>query len=160
MIGLLAKFVLGKFSGPVLIWILLALIAANATQGYLLKRAWTKNAQAVLVCENAALRDANAAKEAVTAELLKIQGELIEAQTQKQIAGEQAEREITARLHEKEIEHAQAIADMEIATNEITDDEFWCASEPVPLPIMRSMRDAATAYNQTRNNPSPGIPPD
>ena len=158
--GWLIKFVLGKASGPVLVYALLAFITLNVAQGFLLKRAWDNVAQAALECENQALRDANVAKEAVTAELLKIQDELIQSKKQRQIAGEQAEREITARLYEKEIEHAQAIADMEIATNEITDDEFWCASEPVPLPIMRSMRDAATAYNQTRNNPSTGIPPD
>ena len=89
--GWLIKFVLGKVSGPVLIYALLAFFALNMAQGFLLKRAWDNVAQAALECENQALRDANAAKEAVTAELLKIQGELIEAQTQKQIAGEQAE---------------------------------------------------------------------
>lgn len=156
----LIKFVLGKVSGRVLIYALLALVMLNAAQGFLLKKAWNNVALAALECENQALRDANTAKEAVTAELLKIQDELIESKIQKKIAGEEAEKEIVARLREKKIEYAEAVAKMEGAINEITDDEFWCASEPMPLPVLWSMRDAATAYNQTRNNPSTGIPPD
>ncbi len=146
----LIKFVLGKLSGPVLVWILIALIGANVAQGLLLKRAWTKNAQAVLACENAALRDAKAATDAVNQELIQIQAELHQAEMNRILAGEQADREIAKRLHEKEVEHAQAIADMEIATNEIADDEFFCASEPVSTDQLARMRDATARYNQAR----------
>ncbi len=160
MIGFIAKFVLGKFSGPVLIWILIALIGANVTQGWLLKRAWTKNAQAVLQCENAALRDAQKANDEVTAELVRIQNDLIDAKKENKLAAEKADRISAARLREKEIAQAQAVTDMEKAINAITDDEYFCASEPVPLPVLTGMRDAAIAYNKTKNNPSAGIPPD
>ena len=153
----LIKFVLGKLSGPVLVWILIALIGANVAQGLLLKRAWTKNAQAVLACENAALRDAKAATDAVNQELIQIQAELHQAEMNRILAGEQADREIAKRLHEKEVEHAQAIADMEIATNEIADDEFFCASEPVSADQLVRMRDAAASYNQARNSASTSL---
>ena len=154
MIAYLAKSVLGKIPSTFLVWILIALIGANVAQGYLLKRAWTKNAQAVLACENAALRDAKAATDAVNRELIQIQAELTEAENKRILAGEEADREIAKRIHEKEVEHAQEITDMEIATNEIADDEFFCASEPVTTDQLVRMRDATARYNKTRTGAS------
>ena len=156
--GWLIRFALGKVSGPILIYAILALFAANVLTGTLLKRAWTKNAQAVLQCENQALRDANAKNAAVAAELSIIQAELIEVREQKQIAGAEAEKKSAALLHAKEIEHAQALTDLEFAKNEITDDEYLCAVEPVPFGLLDGMRNAAATYNANRNNPRTGIP--
>ncbi len=156
----LIKFVLGKVSGPVLIYVLLGLVAANAITGALLKHAWTENARAVLQCENQALRDANARNLAVSTELQRIQSDLAAEKKQRMFAAKQAEKEIAAQLHEKEIEHAEAIANMEIAIDEITDEEFLCASEPVPLPVFNQLHDAATAYNDNRNSASAVLPPD
>lgn len=153
MIGLLAGFV-GRLSGPVLVYVLLGLMATNAATGWLLKNAWTKNAQAVLVCENQALRDANAAKEAVARELIQIRDELAESEKQKKIQTDLAEKEITDALRKKEIEHEQALANMEAATNEIPDDDFFCASEPVSFDLLTGLRNSVAAYNKARNNPS------
>ena len=154
------KFVLGKVSGPVLFYLILALLAANAVTGALLKKAWNDNARASLECENQALRDANQRNLAVATELQRIQDELTETRNANMLAAEKADLDNAARLYEKEIEHADAIEALGVAVNEITDDEFWCASEPVPLPISNGMRDTATAYNNNRNNPSSGVPPD
>ncbi len=154
------KFILGKVSGPVLIYVLLGLVAANAITGALLKRAWTENARAVLQCENQALRDANARNLAVSTELQRIQSDLVAEKKQRMFAAKQAEKEIAAQLHEKEIEHAEAIANMEIAINELTDEEFLYASEPVPLPVFNQLRDAATTYNDNRNSARAVLPSD
>lgn len=154
MIDWLAKFILGKLSGPILIWILLGLVAANISQGVLLKSAWTKLAQAELVCINQALTDAIAAREAVDAELRLIEIELTESIKNRAIAAQIAETEIEKRLREKEIEHANAIADMEAVTNEIADDEFFCATERVSAELLIGMRNAAARYNKTANRAS------
>ncbi len=159
MIGLLAGFV-GRLSGPILVYVLLGLIASNAITGYLLKNALTKNAQAVLVCENQALRDANTAKEAVARELIQIQEELADSEKQRRIQTIDAEVAIADALRQKEIEHEEAIANMEIATNEIPDDDFFCASEPVSFDLLTGMRNAIAAYNKARNNPSDQASPD
>lgn len=156
----LLKLVLGKVSGPILIYVIVGLFASNALTGYLLKSAWKKNAVAVLECENQALRNANAKNLAVAAELQRIQTDLIAEKESRRVAGIAAEKEVAARLAAKEIEHAEAIANMEIATNEITDEEWLCASEPVPNGLRNGMRDAAATYNRNRNNPSTGIPSD
>jgi len=156
----LIKFVLGKVSGPVLIYVLLGLVASNVITGALLKNAWKENAHAALACENQALRDANARNLAVAAELQRIQADLVETRKQKELAAIETEKEIAARLAEKEAEHARAVVDLEFAINEITDEEFWCASEPVPPGILAGMRDAVAAYNNNRNNASSGVPPD
>jgi hypothetical protein len=156
----LIKFALGKVSGPILIYAILALFAANVLTGALLKSAWEKNAQAVLQCENQALRDANIKNAAVAAELSIIQAELVEVKKQKQVAGVEAEKKSAALLHAKDIEHAQALTDLEFAKYEITDDEYLCASERVPFGFRNGMRNAAAAYNANRNNPGTGIPPD
>jgi len=153
MIGFLAGLV-GRLSGPILVYVLLGLVASNAVTGYLLKNAWTKNAQQVLICENQALRDANAAKEAVARELIQIREDLAESEKQKKIQTINAEAAIADALRKKEIEHEEAIADMEIATNEIPDEDFFCASEPVTSELLVGMRNAIAAYNKTRNNPS------
>ncbi len=157
--GWLVKFVLGKVSGPVLFYLVLALLAANAVTGALLKKAWNDNARASLECENQALRDANQRNLAVSTELQRIQNELTETRNTNMLASQQADQDNATRLHEKEIEHAEAIDALQGAVNEITDDEFWCAVEPVPLPISNGMRDTAAAYNNNRNNPSAGVPP-
>lgn len=156
----LIKFALGKVSGPILIYAILALFAANVLTGALLKSAWKKNAQAVLQCENQALRDANIKNAAVAAELAIIQGQLVEIKKQKQIAGVEAEKKSAALLHAKEVEHAEALTDLEFAKNEITDEEYLCAIERVPFALRDGMRSAATTYNANRNNPGTGIPPD
>ncbi len=148
------KFVLGKVSGPVLVWIILALFAANVVTVKLLANAWTKNAQAELVCVNQALTDAIAAREAVDLELQRIDIELTESIKARAIAAQLAEKEIDKRIAEKEIEHAHAIADMEAATNEISDDEFFCATEPLSAELLIGMRSAAARYNQARNSAS------
>jgi len=158
--GFLVKFILGKVSGPFLVYVVLGLVAANAITGYLLKSAWKKNAQAVLVCENAALRDANEANELVTAELQQVQTDLIAKEARLQIQGEAAEVEIQRRILAKEIEHAAALADLEVATNDITDEEFFCATEPVAAGVLAGMRHTATTYNKNRNSPSTGTVPD
>lgn len=158
--GFLIRFVLGKVSGPILVYVVLGLFVANAATGYLLKRAWTKNAQAVLQCENQALRDANARNLATAQELQQIQSELTLEKEQRRVAGVEAEKETAKQLREKEIEHANAIADLEVATNEISDEDFFCASEPVPLHVVSELRDAIATYNDNRNNPSTGTVPD
>jgi len=158
--GWLVKFVLGKVSGPVLFYLILALLAANAVTGTLLKKAWNDNARASLECENQALRDANQRNLAVSTELQRIQKELTETKNANMLAAKEADEENAFRLHEKEIEHAEAIEALEVAVNEITDDEFWCAAEPVPLLVTNRMRDTATAYNNNRNSASSGVPPD
>lgn len=159
MIGMLTGLV-GRLSGPVLVYVLLGLVASNALTGYLLKSAWKKNATMVLVCENQALRDANAKNLAVAQELERIQNDLVAETELLRAAGVSAEKEIAARLAAKEIEHAKAIADMEIATNEITDDEWLCAVEPVPPALLDGMRNATATYNANRNNPRSGISSD
>jgi len=159
MIGFFAGLV-GRLSGPVLVYVLLGLIATNAISGYLLKRAWTANAQAVLLCENQALRDANSAKEAVARELIQIQEELAESEKQRKIQTIDAEQAIADALRQKEIEHEDALANMEIATNEIPDDDFFCASEPVSFDLLTGMRNAVAAYNEARNNPGDNQSPD
>ena len=146
------KFVLGKLSGPVLVWIILALFAVNLTTATLLKSAWTKNAQAELLCINQALTDARDARSVVDAELLRIETELTESIKARAIAAQQAEKEIAARLAEKEIEHSHALADMEAAANEIADDEFFCATESISAELLIGMRNAAASYNQSRNS--------
>lgn len=156
----LIKFALGKVSGPILIYTIIALFGVNVLTGALLKSAWKKNAQAVLQCENQALRDANQKNAAVAAELLLIQTTLIEVKKQKQIEGVEAEKKSTALLQAKEVKHAQALTDLEFAKNEITDDEYLCASEPVPFALRDGMRNAAATYNNNRNNPGAGTPSD
>ena len=158
--GWLIKFALGKVSGPILIYTIIALFGVNVLTGALLKSVWKKNAQAVLQCENQALRDANQKNVAVAAELLLIQSELVEVKKQKQIAGVAAEKKSAMLLHAKEVEHAQVLDDLEFVKNEITDDEYLCASEPVPFGLLDGMRNAATTYNRNRNNPRPRIPSD
>lgn len=157
--GWLVKFVLGKVSGPVLFYLILALLAANAITGALLKKAWNDNVRASLECEKQALRDANQRNLAVSTELQRIQDELTETRNANMLASQKADEQSAARLHEKEIQHAEAIEALEVAVNEITDDEFWCASEPVPLPTSNGMRDTATTYNNNRNNSSTRVPP-
>ncbi len=157
--GWLVKFVLGKVSGPVLFYVILGLFAANAITGTLLKKAWNDNARASLECENQALRDANQRNLAVSKELQSIQRELVETREANMLAAVTTDVINAERLHEKEIQHSEAIEALEIAVNEITDDEFWCAVEPVPLPISNGMRDTAAAYNNNRNSASTGVPP-
>ena len=155
MIGWVVKFILGKASGPILIYILLGLVAANATTGYLLKNAWQKNARAVLQCENAALRDANEANEKTSQALLKSQREFAEYRTQVREATALIERENADARRAMEIDHEQTLADLEVATNEIPDDDFFCATEPVSVDVLAGMRDAATAYNENRGGHDP-----
>jgi hypothetical protein len=153
MIGMLAGLV-GRLSGPVLIYILLGLIASNALTGYLLKSAWEKNATAVLECENQALRDANDHNVVIVAELERIR---IELAIEKQVRLDNtraAEKEIASLIRAKEIEHEEQLIALEAATNEIDDEDFFCASEPVAPVQLVGMRDAIAAYNRTRNNPS------
>lgn len=145
------KFVLGKLSGPILVWIILALFAANLTSATLLKRAWTKIAQAELVCINQALRDADAARQAVIEAVALHRALLDRSESLRELAGIEATKEINKRIAEKEIQHAHAMADMEAATNEIADDEFFCATEPLSAELLIGMRSAAASYNQTRN---------
>ncbi len=144
------KFVLGKLSGPILVWIIVALFAANLATGTLLKRAWTKNAQAELVCINQALRDADAARQAVIVAVAQHRAMLQRSESLRELAGLAAQKEINKRIAEKEIEHAHAIADMETATNEIADDEFFCATEPISAELLIGMRSAAARYNKIR----------
>lgn len=143
-----------RLSGPVLVYVLLGLVASNALTGYLLKNAWKKNAVAVLECENQALRDANKHNAAITAALERIRLDLAIEKQQRLDNTKAAEKEIEAAVRAKEIEHAEQIAALEAVTNEITDDEWLCASEPVAPAQLVGMRDAVTAYNQTRNNSS------
>ena len=159
MIGMLAGLV-GRLSGPVLVYVLLGLFATNALTGYLLKSAWKKNATAVLACENQALRDANDHNAAVTAELERIRTDLATEKKLRLDNTREAEKEIAAAILAKEIEHAEQLAELEAATNEIDDDDFFCASERVASAQLGGMRDAVAAYNQTRNNPSTATNPD
>lgn len=149
MIGFLARWA-AKLSGPVLVYVLIGLIAANATTGYLLKRAWTKNAQAVLQCENNALRQANDANALVTAELKKLQGEHDAYREQVREQTAIIEKEIEDSRRELEIEHETELAALEVATSEIPDEEFFCASEPVSAGLLTRMRVAVAAYHQNR----------
>lgn len=149
MIGFLAGWV-GRLSGPILVYVLLGLIAANATTGYLLKRAWVKNAQAVLECENQALRDANDANALVNAELDRLQGEHDAYREQVRIATAEVEKQIADQRRELEIEHETALTELEVATNEIPDEDFFCASEPVSADLLKRMRIAVAAYHQNR----------
>jgi len=157
--GFLVNFVLGKVSGPFLVYILLALFAANAATGWLLKNAWADNARAALECENQALRDANAAKELVAAELVKIQKELVDERAKLDRAANNADTIIARVIAANEARDADEKADLEVAVNEITDTDYFCGSESVPFPILVGLRVAATAYNQARNNTGSGIPP-
>ncbi len=159
MIGMLAGLV-GRLSGPVLVYVLLALVASNALTGYLLKSAWKKNATAVLQCENRALRDANDHNAAVSAELKRIKFDLANEKKLRLDNTRIAEKEIAAAILAKDIEHEEQIAALEVATNEITDDEWLCASEPVAPAQLVGMRDAVAAYNDTRNHSSTATDPD
>lgn len=159
MIGFLAGFV-GRASGPALVWILLGLMATNAATGWLLKNAWTKNAQAILVCENQALKDANARNLAVSNELQSVQADLVLTKEKNAIASASVEIENAARRVARENEHQDNLADLELSINEITDDDFWCASESVPLPVVSQLHNAASTYNYNRNREGAGIPPD
>lgn len=159
MIGMLAGLV-GRMSGPILVYVLLALVASNAATGYLLKRALTQNAQAVLACENAALRDAAAARTLVDTEMQRIQNDLAASEQFRKDQGRIADKRNAAALRTQEIAHAAALADMEIATNEIADDEFFCASEPVATDQLVRMRRDAASYNQNRNLASARTVPD
>lgn len=156
----LLKFVLGKVSGPILVYVVLGLFVANAITGALLKKAWNDNARAAVVCKNQALRDANDRNLKTVKEMERIRIDLNLAIVEKQKAGLAAAKEIEKRLSDQETKHADAIAQVEFIKNEITDDDFFCASEPVPYPVVIGMRDNATAYNDHRNNPGAGIPPD
>jgi len=146
----LIKFILGKVSGPFLVYVVLGLFAANAITGTLLKSAWKKNAQAVLVCENQALRDAADANAAVAAELKRLQEEQAAYRESIRIQTREIEKEIAENIRAMEIQHEEQIANLQVATNEITDDEFFCASEPVAVDQLDRMRDAVTAYHKNR----------
>lgn len=159
MIGMLAGLV-GRLSGPILVYVLLGLVAANALTGYLLKNAWQKNATAVLECENQALRDANNANLAVSLELQRIQTDLAIETRLRLDNTRAAEKKIAAAILAKDIEHAEQIAALEVATNEIEDDEFFCASERVASAQLIGMRNAAASYNRTRNHSSTATDPD
>lgn len=159
MIGMLAGLV-GRLSGPILVYILLGLFASNALTCYLLKSAWKKNATAVLQCENQALRDANNHNVAIAAELERIQTDLATEKKLRLDNTRAAEKEIAAAILAKELEHEEQLAALEFATNEITDDEWLCGSEPVAPAQLVGMRDAAATYNRTRNNPSTATNPD
>ena len=153
MISFLARY-LGKLSGPILVYVLLGLIAANATTGYLLKHAWQQNARAVLQCENQALRDANEANEATTAKLLSTRAkfEAYRKQVREQTAG--IEKENADIFRALEIEHGEELANLEVAINEISNDDYYCATEPVSSPVIARMRDAATTYNENKGGDS------
>ncbi len=150
----LAKFLLTRISGPAVIWVLLGLVAANATTGWLLKKAWDTNARAVLQCENNALRDANAVNEETARQLIAAQKDRDEAIALRLSAERDAEIRIAATRRAMEIEHETQLADLEVATNEITDDEFFCASEPVAADQLARMRDAVATYNENRSGDS------
>lgn len=150
----LLKFILGKVSGPVLIYVVVGLFATNALTGYLLKSAWRKSAIAILECENQALSDANEANVAVVAALELIRKSR-DRETQRRLDSTRiAEKEIAAALRAMEVEHDEQIAALEVAINDIDDEDFFCASEPVAFAQLTGMRNAVAAYNQTRNNPS------
>ncbi len=149
MIGILAKLV-GRVSGPVLVYALLGLLAVNAITAGLLKNAWQENARAVLQCENAALRDANEVNEKTSQILLKSQKEFAEYRAQVRKLTVVAEKETEAIRRQMELAHEQEIADLEVVTNEIPDDDFYCASEPVSSGVLSRMRDAVAAYNANR----------
>jgi len=153
MIGMLAGLV-GRLSGPVLVYVILGLFVSNALTGYLLKSAWKKNATAVLECENQALRDANDHNLIVTAELERIRADLSASEQFRKDQTRIANKRNAAALRSKEIEHEKQLAALEVATNEIDDEDFFCASEPVAPAQLVGMRDAVTTYNRTRNNPS------
>ena len=149
MISFLARYI-GKVSGPFLVYVLLGLIATNAGTGYLLKSAWKKNAQAVLQCENQALRDANEANEATTRKLLAARAKLEAYQDAVRLQTAEVERENAENFRALQIEHDEALADLEVATNEIPDEDYYCATEPVSDPVLARMRDAATTYNENK----------
>jgi hypothetical protein len=153
MIGMLAGLV-GRLSGPVLVYVLIGLLASNALTGYLLKSAWKKNATAVLECENQALRDANDHNIVIAAELERIRTDLAASEQFRKDQGRIADKRNAAALRTKEIEHEQQLAALEVATNEIDDEDFFCASEPVAPNQLLGMRDAVATYNRTRSNPS------
>ncbi len=159
MIGTLAGLV-GRLSGPVLVYILIGLFASNALTGYLLRAAWEKNATAVLECENQALRDANDHNVEITAELVRIQTDLATGEKLRLDNTRAAEKEIAAAILAKEIEHEEQLAALEAATNEIEDDDFFCAGERVASGQLVGMRDAVATYNRTRNNPGTATNPD
>lgn len=152
MIGMLAGLV-GRLSGPVLVYVLLGLVATNALSGYLLKRAWNKNATAVLQCENQALRDANAKNAKVNRELRESRQREEAEKLLRKMQTKEADKKIQAMILAKDVEHEQQLATLEVATSEITDDEFFCASEPVSGGQLVGMRDAVATYNRHRNNP-------
>lgn len=147
--GWLIKFVLGKVSGPVLIYVLLGLVAANATTGYLLKKAWDKNATAVLECENQALRDANNANAAITVELKRLQRKHEAYRESVRRLTEEADKEIQRRRREMEAAHESEIAALEVATNEIPDDDFFCASEPVSSGLLTGCASQSPPITKT-----------
>lgn len=149
MIGFLAGWV-ARLSGPVLVYILLGLVAANALTGYLLKKAWEDNARANLECENQALRDANEANAAVTAELQRLQAEFDTYRAAVVEATAEAEKEIETQRRAMELAHEEELAALEVATNEIPDEDFFCASEPVSADLLKRMRIAVTAYHENR----------
>lgn len=147
---------IGKATGPMLVYVLAGLIAANATTGYLLKSAWKKNAQAVLQCENQSLRDANEANEATTAQLLKSQAEFAAYREEIRKLTATVEKENAKAMREMETEHRTALIDLEVATNEIPDEDYYCATEPVSDPVLARMRDTATTYNENKGGDGHG----
>ncbi len=156
----LLKFVLGKVSGPALIYVVVGLFATNALTGYLLKAAWRKTATAVLECEIEALRNANDHNSLIAAELQRIQADLAIEKQRRLDDTRAAEKEIANALRVKEVEHEEQLAALEAVTNEIDDEEYFCASERVAFGQLVGMRDAASTYNQTRHRSSAATNPD
>lgn len=148
MIGLLAN----KIAGPVLVWLVLGLFASNAVTGFLLKRAWEQNARQVLECDNTALESALAENKLVTDRLREIEVERDMERQARQRAEERADEAIERRIAYMEESHAREIENINLDTASISDDDYWCASEPVSVQLANGLRDRAATYNRTRLN--------
>lgn len=152
MIRFLAGFV-GKLSGPMLVYVLIGLIASNALTGYLLKKSLTRNAQAILQCENQALRDANDANVMVLDELARLQVRHDAYRDAVKNATREVEEKTATDRRAMEVDHEKELNELEVANNEIPDEEFFCASEPISAAVVDRMRIAVTAYNENKNRP-------
>ncbi len=143
-------FIANKVAGPVLVYTVLALFVSNAVTGFMLKRAWEENAKQVLECDNAALESALAENEIVTDRLREIEIERDMERQARQRAEIRADEAIEQRIAYMEESHAREIENINLDTASISDDDYWCASEPVPLQLATGLRDRASAYNRTR----------
>ncbi len=150
MIKAAVNFILGKVAGPYLVYAVAALTVALAAESYLLKRAWTKNAQAVLKCENIQLTDANERTSLALNRLRQANDENAALRIAQAAAGADAEQRSEHRIAEQDERHQAELEAMEVAANEVPDEDYYCASERVSAGLLSGMRERAKAYNKRR----------